>query len=227
MEKETALQRMLETGIIGIIRANSDEQLVDIAKALVDGGVDCIEVTMTTPNAIQGLEKIAARFGDKVVLGCGTVLDSDSAFAAINVGAEFIVSPVLDLKVIETVKKYEKIVLPGAYTPTEIYTAWSAGADMVKIFPATTLGPGYIKDLLGPFPMLKLTPTGGVELNTAAEWIRAGAVCLGAGSSLVTRAALAKSDWHTITATARQFIQTVKGTRKLISQAQSISAANH
>ena len=213
MKKEIALQRLSDCGVIAVIRAQSDTQLQDIAKALLDGGVIGIEVTMSTPKAIKGIEKLVDTFGDKIVVGVGTVLDPATAAAAIHAGAEFVFSPVLDIRVIEVAKKLGKVVVPGAYTPTEILTAWSAGADIVKVFPATTLGPGYLNDILAPMPFLKLTPTGGVDLKTAGDWIKAGAVAVGAGSSLISKEAVSKADWAGITATARQFVDIVKAAR--------------
>lgn len=198
---------------MAVIRAQSDSQLGDIAKALVEGGVIGIEVTMSTPKAIKGIEKLVDTMGDKIVVGVGTVLDPATAASAIHAGAEFVFSPVTDTRVIEVTKRLGKAVIPGAYTPTEILNAWSAGADVVKVFPATTLGPGYFKDILAPMPFLKLTPTGGVDLKTIPEWIKAGAVCVGAGSSLVGKDTLAKGDWAGISATAKQFVEAVKAAR--------------
>ena len=140
-------------------------------------------------------------------------MDAGTAAAAIHAGAEFVFSPVTDMRVIEVTKRLGKAVIPGAYTPTEILNAWTAGADVVKVFPATTLGPGYFKDLLAPMPFLKLTPTGGVDLKTTEAWIKAGAVCVARGSALVGKEAVSKGDWAGITATARQFVEIVKAAR--------------
>ena len=213
MKKEQALQRLQDCGVVAVIRASSADQLKDIASALIEGGVIGIEVTMSTPKAISGIEKLVDTFGEKIVVGVGTVLDPATAASAIHAGAEFVFSPVMDTRVIETTKRLGKAVIPGAYTPTEILNAWSAGADVVKVFPATTLGPGYFKDILAPMPFLKLTPTGGVDLKTAGEWIKAGAVCVGAGSSLVSKDACNKGDWAGITANAKAFVETIKAAR--------------
>ena len=148
MKKEVALARLAECGVVAVIRAQSDTQLMDITKALIEGGVIGIEVTMSTPKAIQGIQRLVDALGDKVVVGVGTVLDAGTAASAIHAGAEFVLSPVMDTRVIEVTKRLGKAVIPGAYTPTEILTAWGAGADLVKVYPATTLGPGYFKDLL-------------------------------------------------------------------------------
>jgi 2-dehydro-3-deoxyphosphogluconate aldolase / (4S)-4-hydroxy-2-oxoglutarate aldolase len=213
MKKDIVLQRLADCGVVAVIRAQSASQLQDIAKALIDGGVIGIEVTMSTPKAIQGIEKLVDTLGDKCVVGVGTILEPATCADAINAGAEFVVSPVLNPAVIETTRKLGKVSIPGAYTPTEILTAWTAGADIVKVFPATTLGPGYLKDLLAPMPFLKLTPTGGVDAKNAGDWIKAGAVAVGAGSSLVSKDALAKGEWAAITATAKQFVDAVKAAR--------------
>ncbi len=214
MKRETTLLRMVECGVVAVIRAQSAGQLLDIAKALMEGGVTGIEVTMSTPKAIAGIEKLSDVLGDKVVIGVGTVLDAATCSAAIGAGAEFVVSPVLCPAVVETTRKLGKVSIPGAFTPTEILTAWSAGADVVKVFPATSMGPQYIKDLLAPMPFLRLTPTGGVSAKNAGEWIKAGAVAVGAGSTLVTKEAMIQSDWAAITANAREFIGAVAAARK-------------
>jgi 2-dehydro-3-deoxyphosphogluconate aldolase/(4S)-4-hydroxy-2-oxoglutarate aldolase len=213
MDKLSVFNRLADCGIVAVIRAQSESQLRHITAALLEGGVVGIEVTMTTPNAISGIANLVREFGERAVVGVGTVLDPQTCESAIQAGAEFVVSPALIPSVIEITRRLGKVSIPGAYSPTEIFAAWSAGADVVKIFPATTLGPGYLRDLLAPMPFLKLTPTGGVDLKTAADWIRAGAVMLGAGSSLVSKDALNKGDWAAITSTARQFVEVVKAAR--------------
>jgi len=212
--REQTLARLMECGVVAVIRATSASQLVDIANALVEGGVVGIEVTMTTPKAIAGIEKLADTLGDKIVTGVGTILEPATAADAIHAGAQFVVSPVFNPAVVDVTRRLGKVSIPGAFTATEILTAWSAGADVVKVFPATALGPTFFKDILAPMPFLKLTPTGGVDLTTAADWIKAGAVCVGAGSALVSKAALAKNDWAGIAATAKQFVEVVKAARK-------------
>jgi len=204
---------MLDCGVVAVIRAQSKDQLLDIALALLEGGVCSIEVTMTTPKAIAGIEMLADALGDRAVIGVGTVIDASTARDAISAGAQFVLSPTFDADVVATTKRYGKISVPGAFTPTEILRAWSAGADIVKVFPSTTLGPQYFKDLLAPLPQLRLTPTGGVELKNAGDWIKAGAVCLGVGSALVSKEALAKSDWGKITTNAKAFTAAVAKAR--------------
>ncbi|MGE5608529.1 MAG: bifunctional 4-hydroxy-2-oxoglutarate aldolase/2-dehydro-3-deoxy-phosphogluconate aldolase [Bacillota bacterium] len=211
--KEQLLQTIVDTGIVAVMRAPSKEVLLDISQALLAGGIPAIEVTMTTPKAIAAIEMLADKFGDQAVVGVGTVLDPATARDAIAAGAQFVVSPTFDPAIIETTKRYGKTSIPGAFTPTEILNAWSHGADVVKIFPSTVLGPGFIRDLLAPLPQLKLTPTGGVDLKNVADWIKAGAVFVGAGSSLVSKDALSKKDWPSITATAQTFLKTIQSAR--------------
>ena len=211
--KDQLVSEILNAGVVAVIRANSKDQLPGLAAALLEGGVPAIEVTMSTPKALAGIEALADSLGDRAIVGVGTVLDAHTARDAIAAGAQFVVSPVLDEEVIATTRRYGKISIPGAFTPTEILRAWTLGADVVKVFPSTSLGPQYLKDLLAPMPQLRLTPTGGVDLKNAADWIKAGAACLGVGSSLVTKDALAKNDWPTVTATAKAFVQAVATAR--------------
>jgi 2-dehydro-3-deoxyphosphogluconate aldolase / (4S)-4-hydroxy-2-oxoglutarate aldolase len=212
--KDQLLTQMLAAGVVAVIRAPSKESLTPIANALLEGGVPAIEVTMSTPKAIAGIEMLADALGDRAIVGVGTVLDAATARDAIAAGAQFVVSPVLDEEVIATTKRYGKISIPGGFTPTEILRAYTLGADIVKVFPATSLGPSYLKDLLAPLPQLRLTPTGGVDLKNAGDWIKAGAACLGVGSSMVTKDAMAKSDWPTISANAKAFVQAVVQARQ-------------
>lgn len=215
MNRELTLKQMSACGVVAVIRAHTSAQLLDIAAALVKGGVTIIEVTTSTPKAIRGIENLVDALGDKAVVGVGTVLDAGTCAAAISAGAEFVVSPVLNTSIIETTRKLGKVSIPGAFTPTEILTAWSAGADVVKIFPATTMGPQYVKDLLAPMPFLRLIPTGGVTAKNTHEWINAGALAVGAGSSLVSKEAMTVGDWASITAAASQFIAAVAAVRKI------------
>jgi 2-dehydro-3-deoxyphosphogluconate aldolase/(4S)-4-hydroxy-2-oxoglutarate aldolase len=211
--KQQALQQIADSGVIAVIRAPSKDILIDIAQALMAGGVPGIEVTMSTPNAIAGIEMLAQKFGEQCVVGVGTVLDADTARSAIKAGAEFVVSPTFDETIVQTTLELGKISIPGAYTPGEIMRAWLAKADVVKVFPSTALGPTYFKDILAPLPQLKLTPTGGVDLKNAGEWIKAGAVFLGAGSALVSKDAMTNKNWASITANARAFVDAVKSAR--------------
>lgn len=214
MAKEDPLARVLDRGIVAIVRAEKSDKLVGVAEALLAGGVEVLEITFTVPNAIRVLEQIADRLGDQVLLGAGTVLDTETARAALLAGAQYIVSPNTNVSVIEMCKRYGKLIMPGALTPTEIITAWQAGADIVKIFPSEITGPGYLKALRGPLPQIRLMPTGGVNLQTAAEFLKSGACALGIGGSLVEAKAVQTGDFARITALAKQYVEIVKATRK-------------
>lgn len=214
MSKPDQLQRMLHTGVVAILRAKDGSALVDIAEALLAGGVEAVEVTFTVPKATALLEQVADRLGDRVLLGAGTVLDPETARTAILAGAEFIVSPAVNLATIELCRRYDKLVLPGALTPTEVVTAWQAGADVVKIFPSELTGPGYLKALRGPLPQVRMMPTGGVNLDTAASYLQAGACALGIGGSLLEPAAIEARDFARITQLARQYVEIVRATRQ-------------
>jgi len=204
------LQRVFDSCIVAVIRAESGELLVDVAEALLAGGVDVMEVTFTVPRATRVLERVADKLGDRVLLGAGTVLDPETARAAMLAGAEFIVAPNTNVEVIKVCKRYSKLVMPGALTPTEVVAAWEAGADIVKIFPSDLTGPKYIKALHGPLPHIRLMPTGGVNLETAADFLKAGACALGVGSSLVDPKLVAAGDLGRVEALARQYVEIVK-----------------
>lgn len=214
MNKSQQMQRLVASGIVAVIRAPSGELLVEVAEALLAGGVEVMEVTFTVPGAIRVVERVAERLGDRILLGAGTVLDAETARAALLAGAEFIVSPSTNLEVIQLCRRYDKIVLPGAFTPTEVVTAWQAGADIVKIFPADVGGPNYLKALRGPLPQVRLLPTGGVDLNTAADFLRAGACALGVGGSLVESKAVQQGDMKRIESLAKQFVAIVQKSRE-------------
>jgi len=211
--RDTLLKQLIDSGVVAVIRGQSKEQLNGIADALVAGGVLGLEVTMTTPKAIAGIEMLADRLGDSAIIGVGTCIDPPTARDAIAAGAQFIVSPVFDPEIVATTRRYGKISIPGAFTPTEILRAWTAGADIVKVFPSTALGPAFFKDILAPLPQLRLTPTGGVDLKNCGDWIKAGAVCVGVGSALLSKDALAKGDWPAITAMAKSFVAAVAAAR--------------
>ena len=189
---------------VAVVRTDEPDKLVQIARALGAGGVVCVEVTMTVPNAIEGIRAVSDALGDGVLVGAGSVTDAATAEAAVEAGARYVVSPVFKREVVEAAHAAGAAAMPGCLTPTEIQAAWEAGADVVKVFPAGALGPGFVRGVLAPLPHLKLMPTGGVTLDNAAAWLRAGAVAVGAGSSLVDADAVAAGDWPRLTANAER-----------------------
>ena len=214
MSKEDQLRRVLDGGIVAIVRSPDSGQLVDVARALLDGGISVVEITMTVPNALDVLRQVRQALGDQLLLGAGTILDPETCRAAILAGAEFIVSPTLNLGVIRMCQRYAKIVTPGAFSPTEILAAWEAGADIVKVFPADSLGPAFFKAIRGPLPQIRLMPTGGVDLKTAPAFLQAGACCLGIGGQLVDPKLVAAKDFARIRDLARQYVEIVRQARK-------------
>ena len=212
--RERSLALIREVGLVPIVRAPSPEDAFRAAEAIISGGIGVAEITMTVPNAIRVMERVAERYGYKVLLGAGTILDPESCRAALLAGAEFIVTPSLDVRVIEMARRYSKPCFPGALTPTEVLTAWQAGADMVKIFPAGPVGgPKYIKALKGPFPQIDFIPTGGVNLETTPEFIKAGAAAVAVGGEMVDLKALREGKLEVITSNARQFLDAVRSAR--------------
>ncbi|WP_435016815.1 bifunctional 4-hydroxy-2-oxoglutarate aldolase/2-dehydro-3-deoxy-phosphogluconate aldolase [Tundrisphaera sp. TA3] len=214
MGRDATLRRILDCGIIAVVRAESPDQLVRVVRALADGGVTAAEITFTVPDALDVIRQVHRELGDSVVLGAGTVLDPETARAAMLAGAEFIVGPSTNRDVITLCRRYDKAVMPGAFTPTEVVAAWEAGADVVKIFPSDLGGPAYLKALRGPLPQVRMMPTGGVDLDTAEAFLKAGACCLGAGSSLVEPKAVAAGDFGRITEMAARFSGLVKRFRE-------------
>ncbi len=208
--KNVIIESIRKTGIVAIMRANSSEQLLAAADAVKAGGVNAIEVTMTTPGALGVIEQAIDRYGEEVIFGVGSVLDPETARAAILAGAQFVVCPTLKLKTIEMCHRYDILVVPGAYTPTEVLTAWEAGADMVKIFPASVGGPAYIKAVKAPLPQVRLVPVGGVNLKTTADFIRAGSEVVGVGGSLINQKLLEAREFKTITENARRYCEEVE-----------------
>ena len=210
MKKHQKLDIIRETGVIAIMRAQSSEQLIAAADAIKAGGVKVIEVTMTTPGALGVIEQAKQRYGADVLFGAGSVLDPETARAAILSGADFIVAPTLSLPMVALCNRYAVPVVPGIYTPTEALTAIEAGSDMVKLFPASFGGPELVKAIRAPLPQLEIVPVGGVDLNTAADFIRAGSVALGVGSSLVNNKLLAEGNLDELTRRAEAFIAEVE-----------------
>ncbi|MCA9027854.1 MAG: bifunctional 4-hydroxy-2-oxoglutarate aldolase/2-dehydro-3-deoxy-phosphogluconate aldolase [Planctomycetaceae bacterium] len=207
------LQRVLDSGLVAIIRAPNGDQLVEVAEALLEGGIDVIEVTFTVPGVLDIISKVRDALGDRILLGAGTVLDTESARAALLAGAEFLVTPTVNTGVIEMCNRYDKVIMPGGFTPTEVLTAWEAGADIVKVFPADIGGPKHLKALKGPFPQIRLLPTGGVDLKTLSGFVAAGACAVGLGSALVEKEALANRDMDRIRDLAAQYVDCMKSAR--------------
>ena len=215
--REKAVALIREIGLIPIVRVPSPEEGFQAVEAIIAGGIGIAEITMTIPNVIHVVERLADRYGDKVLLGAGTVLDTETCRAALLAGAQFIVTPALDTRVIEMARRYSKPCIPGALTPTEVLTAWQAGADWVKIFPCGPVGgPSYIKALKGPFPQIEFVPTGGVNLETTPEFIKAGAAAVAVGGELVNLKALKEGKFEVITETARKFLEAVRAGRAAI-----------
>jgi 2-dehydro-3-deoxyphosphogluconate aldolase/(4S)-4-hydroxy-2-oxoglutarate aldolase len=215
MTKEQARRKILEIGIVPVVRAATAQQAIQAAEAVCAGGIPIVEVTMTVPGAIDVIAQLAKRMGGEVLIGAGTVLDAETAQRCIDAGAEFVVSPGFDAGTVQRVKQLAKLMLAGALTPTEVIAAWNAGSDLVKIFPCGSVGGAkYIKALKAPLPQVPMVPTGGVNLETAADFIRAGADALGIGGELVSAAALKSGDVDVITDAARQYVAIVREARR-------------
>ena len=213
MSKESQLQQVLDCGIVAVVRSPDSQQLVEVCRALAEGGVTVVEITMSVSNALDVLKQVRQALGDRLLLGAGTVLDAETARAVLLAGAEYVVAPTLNLDVIRLCRRYDKLVMPGAFTPTEILTAWEAGADIVKVFPADVVGPAFFKAVRAPLPQIRLMPTGGVDLQTAASFLKAGACCLGVGGQLVEPKAVAERNFDRIRDLARQYSAIVKQVR--------------
>ncbi|XXV09942.1 bifunctional 4-hydroxy-2-oxoglutarate aldolase/2-dehydro-3-deoxy-phosphogluconate aldolase [Sorangium sp. So ce1335] len=219
MTREQIVRRIEETGVVPVVRAPSGALAVRAARALREGGIDVIEITMTVPDALAVMHEIASRMGSHVLVGAGTVLSADAARGCIEAGAQFIVSPGLDLEVIRAAHDLGKPVFPGALTPTEVITAWNAGADTVKVFPCSAMGGAkYLRALRGPLPHVKVMPTGGVNLSTVKDFIAAGAVALGVGGELVDAAALTAGKDEVLSERAREFVSAVRSARAELRQ---------
>jgi 2-dehydro-3-deoxyphosphogluconate aldolase/(4S)-4-hydroxy-2-oxoglutarate aldolase len=211
--KSQIIEQLLDPGIIAVVRAKRPEQALPLAEALVAGGVIAVEITMTTPNALTAIREVSTKLGDRAVIGVGTVLDEATCRAAIEAGAQFVVSPICRRELVPIAQQAGKPVMLGAYTPTEAQLAHEAGSDFIKIFPADTLGANYIKALRAPLPHLRIVPTGGVDLKTIGDFFKAGCVAVGAGSSLISKEVLERDDWATLTRTATAFVQATGAAR--------------
>lgn len=214
--KAVVLQQLMADGLVPVIRADSAAIALRIVEALVEGGIRTLEITMTVPDAMDAIAGVADRFGGAVLLGAGTVTNGELAEGAIDAGAEFLVTPCVVPEVIALAKDRDVAVLPGALTPTEVFTAWSLGGDIIKIFPASNVGgASYLKALKGPFPQIPLCPTGGVNLQTIGDFVKAGASAVGVGGELISKTAIDKGDFAQITTLARQYVAALKAARAM------------
>ena len=214
MKKAQVLSFIQDTGIVHVVRTATAEAAIRSIEAIYNGGIRAAEITMTVPGAVRALEKAADQFGDKLLLGAGTVLDPETARICMLAGAEFFVTPALNVKVIEMARRYSKVICPGALTPTEVLAAWEAGADVVKVFPCGNMGGAkYIKALKGPFPQIEMIPTGGVNLETAGDFLRAGACAVAVGGELVDAKLIKAGDYAGIQKLAEQYVGIIKSTR--------------
>ena len=214
MKKDAILSAIIEIGIVPVVRTDSAEGAIQAIEAIYRGGIRAAEITMTVPGAIRALEKVADKFGGQIVLGAGTVLDPETARACMLAGAEFIVTPSLNLATIEIAKRYAKVIMPGALTPTEVVTAWQAGGDIIKIFPCSAVGgPKYIKALRAPLPQIEMIPTGGVTLETVGDFLHAGACAVAVGAELIDPVNLREGRFDVFENRARQFLDAVAKAR--------------
>jgi 2-dehydro-3-deoxyphosphogluconate aldolase/(4S)-4-hydroxy-2-oxoglutarate aldolase len=214
MDRVEIIKQIEEIGIIPVVRASSSDEAMRAIDAIKEGGISVLEITMTVPGAVKVIEEVSAKYGSDALVGAGTVLDPETAQACIDAGARFVVSPALNLDTIALCKRLDVPIMPGALSPTEVVTAWNAGADLVKVFPCGSVGgASYIKNLKGPLPNIKMIPTGGVSLATAADFIKAGASALGVGTDLVDIKAIRAGEAHVVTERARQFAKIVQEAR--------------
>ena len=214
MSRIETLQKLSDSPVISVIRMNNTSKLMKVIEALSNGGVKFLEITFTTPNAIDVIKEVSKKVSSDCIVGAGTVLDPETARAAILAGAKFVIGPALNVEIIKMSHRYDVMVAPGAFTPTEILTAWDYGADIVKVFPATELSPKYFKDIKGPFPHIRVLPTGGVSVDNASEFIKAGAFAVAVGTDLLDKEAIATDKFEIITEKAKKLIANVKAAQK-------------
>ncbi len=215
MRNRTEIIRLLiDARLIAVIRTNRAEQVQPVCEALLAGGITALEITLTTPNAVESIRLARSAFDSRAVIGAGTVLTAAATWEVIAAGAEFVVSPVARIEIVEAAHSHERPVMLGAYTPTEMQTAHEAGADFIKLFPADKLGPGYIKSVRGPLPHLRIVPTGGVDLNTMTDFLNAGCAALGVGSSLITTEILRTENWAELRRLAGEFVRVARDAKK-------------
>jgi 2-dehydro-3-deoxyphosphogluconate aldolase/(4S)-4-hydroxy-2-oxoglutarate aldolase len=213
MNKNEVLTRIIDSGVVAVIRLKDTNRILKLIEAVRSGGVKSIEITMTVPGAVDIIRQLSRAVPADVLIGAGTVLDEETVGKVIEAGAAFVVGPILNLGVVRLCVKRGIAVMPGCYTPTEILTGWNAGADIVKVFPATSLGPKYFKDLRGPFPDIRLMPTGGVTIDNVGEWIVAGACAVGVGSDLLDKKAIEEEKYEVLTERAARMVQNFKAAK--------------
>jgi 2-dehydro-3-deoxyphosphogluconate aldolase/(4S)-4-hydroxy-2-oxoglutarate aldolase len=213
-KRETVTAAIERSGIVAVIRIKDPERLQGVVDAIAEGGIQAMEVTMTVPGAIELIAGLAPRMPPGFLLGAGTVTDADTARRVIDAGAQFIVSPVFRRQTLAVCRERGVASMPGCFSPTEILDAWEEGADIVKVFPASVLGPAFFRDLRGPLPHVKVMPTGGVTLDNAGEWLKAGAVAVGVGAALLEAKAVAEGDWRKLKANAERIVASVRTARE-------------
>ncbi len=199
MSRQEVLSQILASGVVAVIRMKDPKRLSKVVDAIRAGGVKCIEITMTVPGAVDVIAEMARNAPSDVLVGAGTVTDKSGALDVIKAGAKFVVGPALNLEILSVCKEKDVVCMPGCFSPTEILTGWNAGADVIKVFPATSLGPKYFKDIAGPFPHIRLMPTGGVTVENVGEWVAAGAVAVGIGSDLLDKKAIEEEKYSVLT----------------------------
>ncbi len=210
MSRKEIVQNISALGVVAVIRLHDAKKIFNVVDAIRQGGIKVIEITMTVPNAVGLIKELATSISSDVIVGAGTVTDAKTAGLVMNAGAQFVVSPILNTEIIQLCNAADTACMPGCYTPTEIFTAWNAGADVVKVFPATSLGPKYFQDIAGPFPQIKMMPTGGVTINNVGEWIAAGAVAVGIGSDLLDKKAIEEERYDILTERAARMYSNFK-----------------
>jgi len=213
MNRKETVARIIDHGVVAVIRMKDTDRLLKVIEAVREGGVKCIEITMTVPGAVEIIRQLTGIVPKDVLIGAGTVTNAETAQKVMEAGATFVVGPIVNLEMIAACVQRDIPVFPGCYTPTEIYTAWNAGADIIKVFPATTLGPKYFKDLRGPFPEIRLMPTGGVTIDNVGEWIAAGACAVGIGSDLLDKKAIDEGRYEVLTERAARMVTSVRKAR--------------
>jgi 2-dehydro-3-deoxyphosphogluconate aldolase / (4S)-4-hydroxy-2-oxoglutarate aldolase len=213
MVKSNILDRLLSNGVFAVIRTTDTKKIKKVVEAISNGGVKNIEITMTVPNAVNAITELVRSSGNDIIIGAGTVIDSKLVSAVIDAGAKFVVSPIWDINIFKECRSRDVVCVPGCYSPTEIFQAWHAGADVIKVFPATSLGPQFFKDLSGPFPNIRLMPTGGVTIANVHEWVKAGAVAIGIGSDLLDKKAIDEERYEVLTERATRLVENFQNAR--------------